>query len=79
MGTAASTANLLDDVEGHAYGKECCARLCWVCWAWQAGSMVPHHPRAGSGVNGWQKYPCGPKASIVFWEKLPKSHWEFSL
>uniref|UniRef100_A0A8C3U7H8 CUE domain containing 1 n=1 Tax=Catharus ustulatus TaxID=91951 RepID=A0A8C3U7H8_CATUS len=23
MGTAASTANLLDDVEGHAYGKEC--------------------------------------------------------
>lgn len=36
MGTAASTANLLDDVEGHAYGKECCARL---CCAWHG---LPH-------------------------------------
>lgn len=38
MGTAASTANLLDDVEGHAYGKECCATLCWVCVPGTAGS-----------------------------------------
>lgn len=64
MGTAASTANLLDDVEGHAYGKECCATLCWVCRAWHGWvpwCLAPHRPRAGSGVSAWQKYPCGPK------------------
>lgn len=87
MGTAASTANLLDDVEGHAYGKERCARLCWVCWAWQGWvpwCLAPQSPQGWLRCECLAEIPLWAKSlhlvfSGVFWEKLPESHWEFSL
>lgn len=64
MGTAASTANLLDDVEGHSCGKKWQMRhteLCVLCW------LLPHVialleipiRSMAAGVTGSSLVPCG--------------------